>query len=126
MKPLARVVITRQRVYEKACTDTSTITEDAVSHPDNSGDALRRKQSKIKLTEAILLSFAKRKITGHWFVAECAVTEWGQFSPCSVTCGKGLRMRQRFYINQMKAEMTRCDRQLEEKEMCASAVELCG
>ncbi len=35
-------------------------------------------------------------------------------------------MRQRFYINQMKAEMTRCDRQLEEKEMCASAVELCG
>jgi hypothetical protein len=26
----------------------------------------------------------------------------------------------------MKAEMTRCDRQLEEKEMCASAVELCG
>ncbi|EFX77761.1 hypothetical protein DAPPUDRAFT_321105 [Daphnia pulex] len=99
MKPLARVVITRQRVYEKACTDTSTITEDAVSHPDNSGDALR---------------------------PECAVTEWGQFSPCSVTCGKGLRMRQRFYINQMKAEMTRCDRQLEEKEMCASAVELCG
>uniref|UniRef100_A0A0P6DCY0 Spondin-1 n=2 Tax=Daphnia magna TaxID=35525 RepID=A0A0P6DCY0_9CRUS len=99
MKPLARVVITRQRVYEKACTDTSTITEDAISHPDNSGDALR---------------------------PECAVTEWGQFSPCSVTCGKGLRMRQRFYINQMKAEMTRCDRQLEEKEMCASAVELCG
>jgi hypothetical protein len=42
MKPLARVVITRQRVYEKACTDTSTITEDAISHPDNSGDALRR------------------------------------------------------------------------------------
>jgi len=42
-----------------------------------------------------------------------------------VTCGKGLRMRQRFYVNQMKAEMTRCDRQLEEKEMCAAAVELC-
>ena len=60
------------------------------------------------------------------YSAECAVTEWGQFSPCSVTCGKGLRMRQRFYINQMKAEMTRCDRQLEEKEMCVAAVELCG
>lgn len=42
MKPLARVVISRQRVYEKACTDTSTITEDVVSHPDNSGDALKR------------------------------------------------------------------------------------
>ena len=50
----------------------------------------------------------------------------GPVQPCSVTCGKGLRMRQRFYINQMKAEMTRCDRQLEEKEMCVAAVELCG
>lgn len=57
--------------------------------------------------------------------AECAVTEWGQFSPCSVTCGKGLRMRQRFYVNQMKADMMGCDRQLEEKEMCAADVELC-
>ena len=43
MKPLARLVISRQRVYEKACTDTSPITDDGISHPDNSGDALRRK-----------------------------------------------------------------------------------
>ena len=65
---------------------------------------------------------------GNFFIfvaAECAVTEWGQFSPCSVTCGKGLRMRQRFYVNQMKADMMGCDRQLEEKEMCAADVELC-
>jgi len=97
MKPLARIVVTRQRVYEKSCTDTSLISEE-IGHPDNSGDALR---------------------------PECAVTEWGQFSPCSVTCGKGLRMRQRFYVNQMKADMMGCDRQLEEKEMCAADVELC-
>ena len=42
MKPLARLVISRQRVYEKACTDTTPITDDTYSHPDNSGDALRR------------------------------------------------------------------------------------
>lgn len=41
MKPLARIVMTRQRVYEKSCTDTSLLTEE-VGHPDNSGDALRR------------------------------------------------------------------------------------
>jgi len=97
MKPLARIVMTRQRVYEKSCTDTSLLSEE-VGHPDNSGDALR---------------------------PECAVTEFGSFSPCSVTCGKGLRMRQRFYINQMKADMMGCDRQLEEKEMCAAALEYC-
>jgi hypothetical protein len=34
-------------------------------------------------------------------------------------------MRQRFYINQMKADMMGCDRQLEEKEMCAADVEYC-
>ena len=41
MKPLARIVMTRQRVYEKSCTDTSLLTED-IGHPDNTGDALRR------------------------------------------------------------------------------------
>ena len=60
MKPLARVVITRQRVYEKACTDTSPITEDTIGHPDNSGDALRRKpkflfKKKIKWFRNIFL-----------------------------------------------------------------------
>ena len=42
MKPLARIVVTRQRVYEKSCADTSLLSEE-VGHPDNSGDALRRK-----------------------------------------------------------------------------------
>ena len=34
-------------------------------------------------------------------------------------------MRQRFYVDQMKAGMSACDRQLEEKEMCAAEIELC-
>lgn len=55
MKPLARIVMTRQRVYEKSCTDTSLLTEE-VGHPDNSGDALRRNTITNKSALHIMLS----------------------------------------------------------------------
>jgi hypothetical protein len=58
--------------------------------------------------------------------AECSVTEYSEWSVCSVTCGKGLRMRQRAYLNQAKAEMLGCDRQLISKEMCVADVPECS
>jgi hypothetical protein len=58
-------------------------------------------------------------------VAECRVTEYSEWSVCSVTCGKGLRMRQRKYLNEAKAAMLGCDRQLVSKEMCVAAVPEC-
>ena len=58
MKPLARIVVSRQRVYEKSCTDNSLINED-VGHPDNSGDALRRNLHNVHPSLMIFLLIAK-------------------------------------------------------------------
>lgn len=56
---------------------------------------------------------------------ECGVTEWSQWSPCSVTCGKGLSMRTREYLMPQKAQMFECSRQLVSKEMCVADVPEC-
>ncbi|XP_044255568.1 spondin-1 [Tribolium madens] len=56
---------------------------------------------------------------------ECAVTEYNEWSECSVTCGKGLRMRSREYRMPQKAKMFNCNRQLISKEMCVATVPEC-
>jgi hypothetical protein len=53
------------------------------------------------------------------------VTEYSGWSVCSVTCGKGLRMRQCKYLNEAKVEMLGCDRQLVSKEMCVAVLPEC-
>ena len=56
---------------------------------------------------------------------DCKASAWAQWTPCSVTCGKGISMRQRVYQNPMKAKKAGCGRQMVQKEMCAATVKLC-
>ncbi|EEB20418.1 f-spondin, putative [Pediculus humanus corporis] len=57
---------------------------------------------------------------------ECNVTDYTPWSPCSVTCGKGIRMRTRNYLMPQKAQMLGCDRQLVSKEMCVADQPSCS
>lgn len=59
------------------------------------------------------------------FIAECDVTEFTSWSPCSVTCGKGLRQRTRRYRNPQHAQAKGCNRQLIFKEMCVARIPEC-
>ncbi|KAF2905119.1 hypothetical protein ILUMI_01056 [Ignelater luminosus] len=96
MLPLAKLYLTRERVYPKSCDESFLTAQLDVS--ENTEDTVR---------------------------PECGVTEYNDWSPCSVTCGKGLRMRTREYLMPQKAQMFQCNRQLVSKEMCVADVPEC-
>ena len=54
----------------------------------------------------------------HFPEADCQVTEWTEFKPCSVSCGHGIRMRTRNYKNENMARQMSCSTKLIEKESC--------
>ncbi|KAI5744925.1 hypothetical protein M8J76_006685 [Diaphorina citri] len=99
MYPLARLYITRDKLIKKSCDDKS-VSEmmDEISIVDNEEEASR---------------------------PECAVTPYTPWSNCSATCGKGLRMRSRTYVNPASARAAECDRQLVSKEMCIAENPTC-
>ncbi|CAF1011801.1 unnamed protein product [Adineta ricciae] len=55
-------------------------------------------------------------------VAQCAVTDWSSFSPCSVSCGQGATERRRWFINGNSHHDPQCqDIHLIEKRQCQGA-----
>ncbi|XP_022913341.1 spondin-1 [Onthophagus taurus] len=98
MHPLARMYLTREKVIPKSCDEKFLNAQLEVEVNENTEDTSR---------------------------VECSVTEYSSWSDCSVTCGKGLRMRTREYKMPQKAQMFSCNRQLVSKEMCVAAVPEC-
>jgi hypothetical protein len=59
------------------------------------------------------------------FLTDCEVTEWGPWSACTVTCGKGVKYKQRSYVDNMKAQIKSCNVKLTAKYRCQGAYETC-
>lgn len=88
MKPVAKLTITRRQVYHKESCDS-------VLH-------------ELEPTENIAEDERM----------ECATTEWIERAPCSASCGEGIIIKTREYINPMKAKMVGCTAQLDVMEKC--------
>nr|CAH7757588.1 unnamed protein product [Callosobruchus chinensis] len=86
MKPLARLILSRQRLYEKSC--------DSSGSDDSENSA-----------------------------ANCDTTEWSEWSPCSATCGKGMKYKQRRYKNEESKYI--CHRKLTERASCEAVERYC-
>ncbi|XP_066583949.1 spondin-1 [Prorops nasuta] len=98
MLPLARMYLQREKIIPRSCDETflQQVTEFEVT--ENTEDTSR---------------------------PECRTTDYSPWTKCSVTCGKGLRMRAREYAMPEKAIMFKCNKQLISKEMCVASIPEC-
>ncbi|XP_011300442.1 spondin-1 isoform X2 [Fopius arisanus] len=96
MKPMAKLHLNRQRLYDKICDEAVTSSID--SGGDNRPDPPHRKKPKVPKA--------------------CKTTRWGEWEPCSVTCGRGIRLRQKKYRDEQAAAANNCNVRLTDKQEC--------
>lgn len=109
MKPLARLYLTRQRLYEKNCDNEPTENQNREQDQEQEEDDVR--------PVAPSKTSSKKK---------CA-TKWGDWSECDSPCGKGKKTRQQEFRNPEIAEANGCTQELEsETQVCKGTSATCG
>ncbi|XP_022688537.1 spondin-1-like isoform X1 [Varroa jacobsoni] len=119
MKPVAKLTITRQRLYEKVSCDNE----------DNEPSNGESRHHVISISEDSGFEGSNSSMgagssaSGSSSLDACAVGPWGVFGPCSASCGisnsgSGVRVRTRAYLRGEAAVAAYCRVQLIESAPC--------
>lgn len=88
VKPLARLYLTRQKIYEKQCETEDDNQESTTKGEDSNYSSENDETQNDRLTT--------RAVERH---ARCSMTDFVVASTCSVTCGTGFILWRRYNIS---------------------------
>lgn len=87
MRPLARLYITRQRIYEKECDETE---QETINETEEGTD--RKEEDFGSFENHVIEEKTETSTRRH---PKCATTRFFDVTSCSVTCGTGFKTMRR-------------------------------
>lgn len=117
MRPFARLTVTRQRLYEKSCSDPPY--NPALGERPDLDSGYSAEQTDSPLSR---YSTASSSNGGGMSMPSdpCAVTDWTEWSECSDQCGNGHRLRTRNFQFETAARAAGCNVNLTERLVCST------
>lgn len=114
MRPFARLTVTRQRLYEKSCSDPpyNSLLGEKQEFDPNSSEQTDSPPVRFDSNTTINNSYSNIN-------DPCAVTDWTEWSECSVNCGEGHRLRTRNFQIEAAARTAGCNVSLTERVTCS-------
>ncbi|XP_008548145.1 spondin-1 isoform X2 [Microplitis demolitor] len=120
MKPMAKLHLSRQRLYEKACDDSAGTTATDSGGDNNEVNNNNDNDNSINSTtdEDGENHKGKNRKPHRKKDKSCRTTQWSGWGECSVPCGEGKRMRQRKYEDPIAAAAHNCNKSLSNRGVC--------